>query len=254
MTTKTLTEIVQKHIEESPFDKEAIGHYDSLLSQVRFGVEFAAKMEILRQKAAHIYPTVDLRFLEKSGEKLRFEFSNEKENRKYRINLFLPFFAVYNLEDPYFRISGNFEATTIDGKVIIKNPENVIKTKLSDHIVSHLLRAVSYRTADSYSYCQHFFKEFSYNAKCEFTGLLPYDAKEKIDEARKLFGNNVFLIREAKNWDFIKRVRPSNDPLIIGTVKNQSYLIHAFNCTPIEMEVKEEFKINERNEKKWTRN
>ena len=70
----------------------------------------------------------------------------------------------------------------------------------------------------------------------KFSGLIPTDVKKECIEAYEMF-SDVFLVKEA-NWriDLIEK-----DPLIIGILNGEAYLISHFDCTPFEHYVKSEF-------------
>ena len=69
-----------------------------------------------------------------------------------------------------------------------------------------------------------------------FSGLIPTDVKKECIEAHDMF-DDVFLVKEA-NWqiEFIEK-----DPLIIGILHGEAYLVSHFDCTPFEHYVKSEF-------------
>jgi hypothetical protein len=70
----------------------------------------------------------------------------------------------------------------------------------------------------------------------KFSGLIPTDVKKECIEAHSLF-DDVFLVKEA-NWQ-IELIE--KDPLIIGILHGEAYLVSHFDCTPFEYYVKSEF-------------
>ncbi len=79
-------------------------------------------------------------------------------------------------------------------------------------------------------------REFDISLKDQFSGLIPIEVKKEIVEAYAMF-DEVFLVKEA-NWqiEIIEK-----DPLIIGFLNNEAYLISHFDCTPFELYAKSEF-------------
>lgn len=74
-----------------------------------------------------------------------------------------------------------------------------------------------------------------------FNGFIPQKTKEKIETADKIFGRDLFLIKETKLEDWTKEIRITKDPLIIGVMNDESYLVDHFNTTPLEDYIKSEF-------------
>lgn len=78
-----------------------------------------------------------------------------------------------------------------------------------------------------------------------FAGLIPLVVRKKIQRAEKGSFSNLLLVTEAEKWKLSKVVehRPKQvvDPLIIGLIENQAYLITSFELTPTEEMVAREF-------------
>jgi hypothetical protein len=70
----------------------------------------------------------------------------------------------------------------------------------------------------------------------KFSGLIPTDVKKECIEAHDMF-DDVFLVKEA-NWQ-IELIE--KDPLIIGILNGEAYLVSHFDCTPFEYYAKSEF-------------
>lgn len=87
-----------------------------------------------------------------------------------------------------------------------------------------------------YTIATLFDREINLKLKDTFSGLIPTDVKKDIIEANEIF-DEVFLVKEAK-WqvDIIEK-----DPLIIGMLDNEAYLVAHFDCTPFEYYAKSEF-------------
>ena len=81
-----------------------------------------------------------------------------------------------------------------------------------------------------------FNSETSIELEDNFLGLIPAEIKKECREAESMF-DSIYLVKEA-NWQ-IKEVQ--KDPLIIGFIENEAYLISQFDCTPIEHYAKSEF-------------
>ncbi len=74
---------------------------------------------------------------------------------------------------------------------------------------------------------------------CRFSGLIPHRVRQKICQAQVLFGENIFIIAEPKNWEGDKI---NDDPLVVGyeprASKNSLWLIAEFDVTPVEEAMK----------------
>lgn len=64
--------------------------------------------------------------------------------------------------------------------------------------------------------------------------LIPPKTRAKIAKARKFFGDQIFLIAEAKGWVEDTVVRPDPDPLVVGYEDGLLFLIDVFDLKPIE--------------------
>lgn len=71
----------------------------------------------------------------------------------------------------------------------------------------------------------------------KFIGLMPTKTKEKIKEVEKDF-SKIYLIKECESWTSTVVTR---DPIIVGMVGEQAYLIDHFDCTDMEKYVKDQF-------------
>lgn len=69
-----------------------------------------------------------------------------------------------------------------------------------------------------------------------FSGLIPTDIKKECIEVYDLF-DDLFLVKEA-NWQ-VELIE--EDPLIIGILNGEAYLVSHFDCTPFEHYAKSEF-------------
>lgn len=80
------------------------------------------------------------------------------------------------------------------------------------------------------------------NLKLEssFHGLIPDSTKERIKRGKGIFEKGLYLIAETKpeEWN-VKYI--AKDPIIVGVLENECYLIDHFLTTPIESYVVREF-------------
>jgi hypothetical protein len=81
----------------------------------------------------------------------------------------------------------------------------------------------------------------SIEIETSFKGIIPATTKEKIKKAEETFSDKnhgIFLIKECPVW---QESEITKDPLIIGVIGDQAYLIDKFDCTALEDYVKAEF-------------
>ncbi len=71
--------------------------------------------------------------------------------------------------------------------------------------------------------------------------LLPEKTRRKIAQAQPIFGDQLYIIVEAKDWKLDEVRLPKPDPLIVGYRKGALYLIDAFDLTSLEKIVAVEF-------------
>ncbi len=64
--------------------------------------------------------------------------------------------------------------------------------------------------------------------------LVPAETQERIKKAKEIFKNNLYFIAEAKpdEWN-VRKIAP-RDPLVVGLIDNQGYLIDKFDPTDLE--------------------
>lgn len=69
-----------------------------------------------------------------------------------------------------------------------------------------------------------------------FVGIIPSDVKEKIRDAQSIFGENIFLIAEARWTKTATQPPPAidRDPLVVGWDGADLWLIDVFDITPVE--------------------
>lgn len=80
-----------------------------------------------------------------------------------------------------------------------------------------------------------------------YTGLIPDEVCARIQEAKQYFGDNIFIIAEAKNWSLtVEEPRtlsnPSDgDPIAVGFDGNALWIIDIFDLSSIERFAVSEF-------------
>ncbi len=67
-----------------------------------------------------------------------------------------------------------------------------------------------------------------------FTGTIPREVRKQIREAKKDFGDSIYIIAEA-NWE-MQQVK-NLDPIVIGVKDNYAWFITAFDLTTLESEI-----------------
>ena len=128
----------------------------------------------------------------------------------------VPAFAVYSLDSPYCEFwFGDINGTS-KGFVAPKG--------LPQIFLNSLLRMVGSLEGRHNIRKTHFTSIFK--------GLIPSKVKKDIKEASQYFGNQIYIIGEAR-WT-VKNPDPEKDPLVVGVLNDSSYLISEFDTTPIE--------------------
>jgi len=78
-----------------------------------------------------------------------------------------------------------------------------------------------------------------------FNGIVPTKIKQRVEEARRFFQDNIFLVAETKPEEWSIQTSPESrivrDPLLLGVIDNDCFYIDEFNTTPLEDYVKREF-------------
>lgn len=75
-------------------------------------------------------------------------------------------------------------------------------------------------------------------------GVMPDDLRTKVkDVGRRRLFDEIFVIAEAPSWKINTVARTKSDPLVVGWLENtaQMFLIGAFDPTPLERYVEEQF-------------
>lgn len=78
----------------------------------------------------------------------------------------------------------------------------------------------------------------------KYSGIIPNDVRAKIHEAKRDFGDRIIILTEApKKWQVgsVRVNRPRLDPLVLGYMHGQFWLITEYDTTPAEEWVKNNF-------------
>ncbi|MFA6429403.1 MAG: hypothetical protein WCV84_02790 [Patescibacteria group bacterium] len=71
--------------------------------------------------------------------------------------------------------------------------------------------------------------------RAEFAALIPPEVKDKIQQAKKHFRDEIFIVAEVRDWSLTKTAVPRpSDPLVVGFDGTNCWLIAAFDTTPLE--------------------
>lgn len=188
------------------------------------GIESIALKDIKEKRARMTYFLLDAEFLTKSESCFHLKGCG--------VQIMTPVFAIYSLDSPYCEFT--FETTS--GIESDWRKELLFPKELPRILLDSLFKAIYTENED------HSLRLARYTSI--FNGLVPSKVKEEIKDAKQYFGNQIYIVGEAK-WTFkisapktrVKRVRyvaPEKDPLVIGVLNNSCYLISEFDTTPIE--------------------
>lgn len=197
-------------------------------------VRGALGIEVLAYAHA-VYPRIDPAFLSikhpNKYDGIHVEF--DLGRREFPFKLSLPRFAIYTPDSPICELEPSFayrdERLTI--VTMKENPElpEVLFDNLSDAFKTNL----RYRGGNPHSESRIMFTSV-------FDGFIPKETKRNLKVAENIFGRQLYIVAEAKNWQ--GKPIPIVDPLILGHINNECFLVSQFNCTPVEDYVKREFK------------
>lgn len=138
-----------------------------------------------------------------------------------------PKLVVFTLASPFFcleaRPNNNFAKPEYDLSVVPNLPQN-IKTQYKD-VLQLLATQCPARKG--------------LRLTCRFEGLIPREARQRIKEARGLFGNEIFIVAEPGSFTLNEiNPLPKGDPLIVGYDPSADpdglWLIADFDTTPVE--------------------
>ncbi len=217
-----------------------------ILADEMLGVEKNAKEKLVTNTLQTIYPIIDLSFLNmKHPAIINSNFQNKFQ--RYDFKTVLPRFGIYSLNSPKCVVALTVKAgyKIGGGSGIDCYERSIKKPKLPKELVKHLIAGISI-TGNKTIYYESVYLpnscELTFSS--QFFGLIPQNVKDKIQIARKAFGEDLYLVAEAHNWETGKARLIHNsrdDPLIIGVKGRKSFLIAEFDCTPLEDYVRREF-------------
>lgn len=188
----------------------------SSIKSSSLGIEGIALDDVKSDRVEIIYPLLYNSFLTQVNQKT---FFGSDWSGKLNIEMSVPAFAVYSLDSPYCEFWFGDIRGTSKGFITPKGLPQIFLNSLLK-MVGPLGKRHTIRKT-------HFISIFK--------GLIPSKVKKDIKEAAQYFGNQIFIIGEAK-WtvEAVKNPKPEGDPLVIGVLNNSCYLISEFDTTPIE--------------------
>ncbi len=187
--------------------------------------------------ADNLFPRIDPGFLSmKHKEKLKGSlYDYDLYKRDIHFNVDLPRFGVYTLDSPVCQleltlgviIGGRYDKRS---KIIdIGNP-----MKLPNVLFWELTKPIGSINKNREGVWDEEYTLFSL-----FNGLIPKSVKKKVETCEKIFGDKIYVVAEAENWQ--AKAVPIKDPLVIGVIHDRCYLLDQFDCTHIEHYTKSEF-------------
>lgn len=221
-----------------------------------------------QRKLEKKYPKIDLSFLSKKQENKDEEtrMTSFSSSDKKNINQvpYVPIFSFHRLEKN--RDEFSFNECVIDLRCLknVSNKHDLDRISLQDgsfEILRNIAKVFTDRlikeeecrrlsgssfqwstTVSSRNGRQWFVDDIRF--RHDFKGLMPKVTKEKITDAMGDFlcpetgRHNIFLIKECQDWTAEVITR---DPLVVGILGDQAYLIDHFDCTDMEAYVRKEF-------------
>jgi hypothetical protein len=210
------------------------------------------------------YPLMDLSFLQLS--KRTDIYLPVSLDTKISVNM--PLFMFYTLDSqkPKIFLKRYFTdnktagfSLSIDGLSLFKKHKAMLETW--SKAVKSTAKKIDFEET-TYESTQIWTAPFeSYQIKApDFTSMIPPDVKKEITEARKFFGEQIYIVPYVKKWcaqnfqvSFISKKEPQiihtpmdDDPLVIGGTADQinkgyGFLIASFDPTPIEDYIKQAY-------------
>jgi hypothetical protein len=191
------------------------------------------KVDITRQTEANKvgYQKIDLSFLSmKRPVKGRLAYHPAFSVHKYTGNGFLN--CTIEVDNYGIDVSNeNF----VPSMAVMRHLLKVFIPNLDERKLNAGYQRINYRHRDDS-------RNRSVEIDCAFKGIVPSTTKEKIKKAaEETFSDKnhgIFLIKECHDW---QEKEITKDPLIVGVIGDQAYLIDCFDCTPLESYVTSEF-------------
>lgn len=168
-------------------------------------------------------------------EKLRQYATFSVEPLKWRNKDGWPRLAVFSLASP-----------TVKFAVIAQTADWTGRRSWKRHIAPTYPRLISDCYADVLAAMSIKAKALkkSVHLEAQFTSLIPAPIKAKIAEAQPHF-KEIFIVAEAPNWklETVAIPRPQRDPLVVGFDGHNLWLIAAFDATPLERYIQDEWTL-----------
>ncbi len=223
-------------------DEKRIAQLDRLIANATLGIDEHVRGRLLRERLRHEFPALDMSFLGISGAKLvvkcpelRFQVTNPK-------------FCVYGLDRPDFVL--DYQVTVKSGKQCFDLDEwmvsfssfNVsagpsVRPELTKHLMSAcrvVLKNDRHRVGVNHEGRSH---SYTWNTSQGFGTYVPDDVRTIIrNETHRLDG--MYIIAEAKEWNVGEpQISTDRDPLLVGHVQGEYFLLAEFECTDLEAKI-----------------
>ncbi|MHA1169667.1 MAG: hypothetical protein ACTSRU_17705 [Candidatus Hodarchaeales archaeon] len=259
---------LQSEITESAFENEIPVFRDEVTRLSAENEKLECRKE--QQKFEGLYPKIDLSFLsmrkENTDNQSRFTTfsSSSYGNSDRQIDRIphAPAFSIHRLRQR--GTSFSFEGC----KIAIKYVKNVhdqsaicwLSMSAAFHVLQNIGKVFTKLPIEKNDYTgrsdaawretiptidnEEWFRGDDVTLSSEFRGLLPSATKKRIIDSIDKFKRpnseacDIYLIKECEDWTTTVVTR---DPLIVGIVGDQAYLIDHFDCTDMESYVKTEF-------------
>lgn len=244
MKTQTLN--LEQYIKNQNLElpAEKITKIDRKLEELNekcFGSEILLKKQLIKQKALCTYPLISPEFLSLSNKKYL-----ENTETGFVGYIHVPRFGVYSLDNPTMKINFGYDSRTPFLFFEVEKPNNLPKI-----IENELIKGNELFINNTIKYWQtpkeirsKYEKIGGVSIKSSFHGFIPIDSKEKIKQAQRIF-KDIYFVAETKpeEWTVTEHVIPRliRDPLVIGVLDKDCFLIDKFETTPFEGYISKEF-------------
>lgn len=263
--TKNLNAIVflTEEMDETNFANENKAYRDAIDKLTKRTAHM--QVELLQKKFAGQYTKIDLSFLSmkkaNKDETRTHTFSSDKGCVKDFIP-YVPAFSVHKLRKDSegfefgqcvieLEISGTVNDEKALSQICLRGLPLSILRKMGNAFTQEVmeedqLRDYSNSPQWSINTPRSNRSWFSQNVVLSqgFHGMMPSETKKRVTEAYDKFTEimggrcEIFLIKECESW---KSEVVTKDPLVVGMIGDQAYLIDHFDCTDLEAYVNSEF-------------
>jgi len=168
-------------------------------------------------------------------EKLHQYATFSTEPLMWRNRFGFPRLAVFNLNSPYVALSVVASQPDWRGRRTWKRATTPTYPKLILDCYTDVHAAMMLRAKEI---------KKSIHLKAQFEGLIPTEVKEKIAAAKPHF-KEMFLVAETPSWkvETVAIPPPNRDPLIVGFDGHNLWLVAAFETTPLERYIQDEWSL-----------